>query len=90
MPRSKSATAASRSRGLGDLETAQFNPKKFTDKWYQAALAVEGKLGNFDMTYAGSYMKRQIDGQSDYSDYAYFYDKLAGYGAYFTTMPTIW
>ena len=70
-------------RGLGDLETAQFNPEKFTDKWYQAALAVEGKLGNFDMTYAGSYMKRQIDGQSDYSDYAYFYDKLAGYGAYF-------
>ena len=77
-------------RGLGNLETAQFNSEKFTDKWYQAALAVEGKLGNFDMTYAGSYMKRQIDGQSDYSDYAYFYDKLAGYGAYFTTMPTIW
>ena len=65
-------------RGLGDLETAQFNSEKFTDKWYQAALAVEGKLGNFDMTYAGSYMKRRIDGQSDYSDYAYFYDKLAG------------
>ena len=70
-------------RGLGDLETAQFNPEKFTDKWYQAALAVEGKLGNFDVTYAGSYMQRQIDGQSDYSDYAYFYDKISGYGAYF-------
>ena len=70
-------------RGLGDLETAQFNPEKFTDKWFQAALAVEGKLGNFDATYAGSYMKRQIDGQLDYSDYAYFYDKIAGYGAYF-------
>ena len=70
-------------RGLGDLQTAQFNPEKFSDKWFQAALAVEGKVGNFDVTYAGSYMKRQIDGQLDYSDYAYFYDKLAGYGAYF-------
>ena len=28
-------------------------------------------------------MQRQIDGQFDYSDYAYFYDALAGYGAYF-------
>jgi outer membrane receptor protein involved in Fe transport len=70
-------------RGLGDLETAQFNPEKFTDKWYQAALAIEAGSATFDMTYAGSYMKRQVDGQSDYSDYAYFYDKLAGYGAYF-------
>ncbi|MGI8931497.1 MAG: TonB-dependent receptor [Sphingomicrobium sp.] len=69
-------------RGLGDLEISQFNPEKFVDKWYQAALTVEGKIGNFDMTYAGSYMRRQIDGQSDYSDYAYFYDALAGYGAY--------
>ena len=28
-------------------------------------------------------MMRQIDGASDYVDYAYFYDALAGYGAYF-------
>ena len=34
------------------------------------------------MTYAGAYMKRQIDGEFDYSDYSYFYDKLSGYGAY--------
>ncbi|MDQ3139368.1 MAG: TonB-dependent receptor, partial [Pseudomonadota bacterium] len=70
-------------RGLGDLETAQFNPEKFDDKWYQAALAVEGKVANFDVTYAGSYMQRQIDGQLDYSDYAYFYDKIADYGTFF-------
>ena len=36
-----------------------------------------------DLTYAGAYMMRQIDGASDYVDYAYFYDALAGYGAYF-------
>ncbi|MEA3051616.1 MAG: iron complex outerrane recepter protein [Sphingomonadales bacterium] len=69
--------------GLGRLQVQQFNPEHFVDKWYQAALTVSGKIGSFDMTYAGAYMQRQIDGASDYVDYAYFYDKLAGYGAYF-------
>ena len=69
-------------RGLGDLETMQFNDEKVDDKWYQAALTVEGKLGNFDVTYAGSFMKRQVDSEFDYSDYAYFYNELASYGAY--------
>jgi outer membrane receptor protein involved in Fe transport len=68
--------------GLGHLETMQFSPEKTRDKWFQAALTVEGKVGNFDVTYAGAYMKRQIDGEFDYSDYSYFYNELAGYGAY--------
>ena len=68
--------------GLDDFETMQFNPERFVDKWGQAALTVEGKLGIFDMTYAGAYMRRQIDGESDYVDYAYFYNALSGYGAY--------
>ena len=69
-------------RGLGELETMQFNPETLKDKWIQAALTVEGKLGNFDVTYAGSYMRRQVDSELDYSDYAYFYNELTGYGAY--------
>ena len=69
-------------RGLGELETMQFNDEKVDDKWFQAALTVEGKLGNFDVTYAGSFMKRQIDSEFDYSDYAYFYNELASYGVY--------
>jgi len=68
--------------GLGDLETMQFNPEYADDKWWQAALTVEGKVANFDVTYAGAYMKRQIDGRFDYVDYGYFYDALFGYGAY--------
>ncbi|MDQ3246479.1 MAG: TonB-dependent receptor [Pseudomonadota bacterium] len=68
--------------GLDDYETMQFNPERFVDKWAQASLTVEGKLGNFDMTYAGAYMRRQIDGESDYVDYGYFYDALFGYGVY--------
>jgi outer membrane receptor protein involved in Fe transport len=69
-------------RGLGDYETMQFNPETLKDKWIQAALTVEGKIANFDVTYAGSYMRRQVDSELDYSDYAYFYNELSGYGAY--------
>jgi outer membrane receptor protein involved in Fe transport len=69
-------------RGLGHYETMQFNPEKLKDKWFQAALTVEGKIGNFDVTYAGSYMKRRVDSDLDYSDYAYFYNEYSGYGQY--------
>ncbi len=69
--------------GLGKLETAQFNPERFDDKWIQGALTVQGKIANFDVTYAGAYMERKVTGESDYADYAYFYDALAGYGNYF-------
>jgi iron complex outermembrane recepter protein len=68
--------------GLGDLETMQFNKERVDDKWWQAALTVEGKIADFDITYAGAYMKRQVDGAFDYSDYAYFYNNIYGYGAY--------
>lgn len=69
--------------GLGDLQTMQFNPEGAKDNWYQAALTIEGKIGTWDVTYAGSYLKRKVTTNSDYADYSYFYDKLAGYGNYF-------
>jgi outer membrane receptor protein involved in Fe transport len=75
--------AFAQEQGLGELQVQQFNPERAEDKWYQAALTIEGKIGSFDLTYAGAYMQRQIDAQSDYVDYAYFYDALAGYGTYF-------
>ena len=69
--------------GLKHLQTMQFNPERFDDKWVQGSLTVQGKIGNFDVTYAGAYMERKVIGQSDYSDYSYFYDALAGYGNFF-------
>jgi iron complex outermembrane recepter protein len=69
--------------GLDELQVQQFNPERTTDKWYQAALTVEGRIANLDVTYAGAYMKRRTYGDLDYADYAYFYDALFGYGAYF-------
>jgi outer membrane receptor protein involved in Fe transport len=79
----KSRGSFAQERGLGDLEIMQFNPERADDKWLQAALTVEGKLGNFNVTYAGSLLRRRVDQEVDYSDYSYFYDALAGYGEYF-------
>lgn len=67
----------------GAYKTAQYNPESLRDQWYQAALTIEGKIGSFDVTYAGSYLSRKVETQSDYSDYAYYYDALFGYGAYY-------
>lgn len=67
---------------IGDLELHHYFPEHSDDHWTQAALTVEGKIGNFDLTYAYSHLKRDVDSQADYSDY-YWYDKLAGYGEYF-------
>ena len=61
----------------------QFNPEKIDDKWFQAALTVEGKVGNFDVTYAGAYMKRQIDRRNRLFRLQLFLRRaLTGYGAY--------
>lgn len=68
---------------VGDLALTHFNPERSDDRWWQAALTVEGKVGNFDMTYAYAHLKRDVDVESDYADYAFWYDTLAGYGAYF-------
>ncbi len=67
---------------VGDLKLTHFYPEGAKDKWYQAALTVEGKVGNLDVIYAGSFLKRDVNTQSDYSDYSFFYDTLLGYGSY--------
>src|SRR3990167_832689 len=67
----------------GKLQTVQYNPEFSKDKWLQAALTIEGKIGNWDLVATGGRLWRRDRGGSDYSDYAYFYDALHGYGAYF-------
>ncbi|HEX5756549.1 MAG TPA: TonB-dependent receptor [Arenimonas sp.] len=68
---------------VGELEITHFYPEYSRDRWLQAALTVEGKVGNFDLTYAYSNLKRDVDSESDYNDYGYWYDTLYGYGVYF-------
>ena len=66
-----------------EMAVKHFYPESSDDRWHQAAMTVEGKIGNFDLTYVFSHMKRDVDSESDYSDYGFWYDTLAGYGAYF-------
>ncbi|WP_427963670.1 TonB-dependent receptor [Altererythrobacter sp.] len=65
------------------LQTVQYNREYSKDKWLQAALTIEGKIGNWDLVATGGHLWRKDTVDADYSDYAYFYDALYGYGAYF-------
>jgi iron complex outermembrane receptor protein len=64
---------------LGDLKVAHFHPESTADRWYQAALTVEGKISNFDIVYAGAYLHRHDETQQDYADYSFFYDSCCLY-----------
>ncbi|MGH8264155.1 MAG: TonB-dependent receptor [Steroidobacteraceae bacterium] len=73
---------------LGDLKLGHFYPETSQDRWGQAALTVEGKIGNFDLVYAGAFLKRHDVTQTDYADYAlsydaYYYAAGSDWGAYF-------
>jgi outer membrane receptor protein involved in Fe transport len=70
--------------GVGDLEVTHFGPEYSNDTFTQSALTVEGKYTNFDITYAGAFMKRTTHSIADYSDYSEFYDRVYGSGAYWT------
>jgi len=61
---------------LGDLKIDRFRQEPSRDRFWQAALTVQGKIHNFDVTYAGAYMDRPTYGISDYTDYADAYDRL--------------
>lgn len=67
----------------GDYAVKHFRAEYAKDKWYQVGLTVEGKIGNFDLTYSGNHLHRDVDASSDYSDYTYWYDNLytSGYFA---------
>ncbi|WP_324261331.1 TonB-dependent receptor [Altererythrobacter sp. H2] len=67
----------------GKYQTVQYNPEGSEDKWVQAAMTIEGKIGSWDLVVTGGHLRRKTTVESDYSDYAYFYDALYGYGAYF-------
>lgn len=65
----------------GDLKVLKFYPDSSEDKFIQAALTIEGKIGSLDVVYAGAMLDRDGDTQSDYSDYSYFYDYFGSYSS---------
>ncbi len=66
----------------GGLSVQRYYPDYSSDQWWQAALTVEGHLSNFDITYAGGYLKRDDHTSSDYSDYTLLYDQHTTYMGY--------
>jgi len=67
---------------IGDLAVTHFYPERVDDRWWQGALTVQGKIGNFDLTYAYAHLKRDQEEATDYNDYSFWYDTLLSYGAY--------
>jgi iron complex outermembrane recepter protein len=67
-----------------DLKVRDFLATRNLDRWGLAALTIEGKVGNWDLVYSGSYFKRKVDNVSDYSEYSVAYDT---YGSYYTNFP---
>jgi outer membrane receptor protein involved in Fe transport len=64
---------------IGDLKVNRFQPDSDHDRWVQAGLTINGKLGKYDITYAGGYFNRKINSLEDYTDYTVAY--LQYYGA---------
>ena len=68
---------------VGEFQVNHLYPESSHDEWTQAALTVQGKIGNFDVTYAFGHLKRDVESEADYSDYGFWYDTLSDYGDFF-------
>ena len=62
---------------VGDLKVQDYTPDYGSDDWFQAALTIHGKIGNWDLTYAGGYFERDAAVVQDYSSYTVAYDAFA-------------
>ena len=67
---------------VGDLKVHDFVPDFHNDDWYIASMTVQGKLSDWDVTYAGSYMRRVAETQQDYSYFTVAYDGYTDYNFY--------
>ena len=56
--------------GPGQGKVLRFFQDDYKDKWGQAGLTIKGDLGFAELTFAGSYLDRDIDYNIDYTAYA--------------------
>jgi iron complex outermembrane recepter protein len=66
----------------GYLKVNDYGPEFNIDAWFQAALTAKGKVGNWDVVYAGGYFNRDISNEADYSYYTVAYDHTPGYTSF--------
>ena len=67
---------------VGDLAVHDFTPDHIKDHWYLASATVQGKISDWDVTYAGSYFQRTVDLVQDYSYFSVAYDSYVDYNYY--------
>ncbi len=67
---------------FGDLEVHDYDTTRQNDKFYQAALTINGHIGDWDIVSATGYYQRQIKLRNDYTYYTVTYDALTGYENY--------
>jgi iron complex outermembrane receptor protein len=60
----------------GSIKVQHFFDEFRNDRFAQAALTIEGRIGTWDLTYAGAYLDRTTLSSSDYTDYSEAYDSL--------------
>jgi len=65
---------------FGDLNVHDYSPTYLIDLWYQAALTITGKIGDFDVVSASGYFHRTFYNANDYTYYSVTYDKLVAAG----------
>jgi outer membrane receptor protein involved in Fe transport len=78
--RQKANGSAAYEPAIGDLALHHYFPERSDDRWTQASLTIQGQIGNFDLSYTYSHLRRDVDSDADYSDY-FWYDSV--YGQYF-------
>ncbi|MDD9797494.1 MAG: TonB-dependent receptor plug domain-containing protein, partial [Alphaproteobacteria bacterium] len=69
--------------GTGDLQVSRFFVDESEDEFTQAALTIEGTVGDIDLIYAGSYLDRDVEYQIDYSEYVNYSDYIGYYTCYY-------
>ncbi len=68
---------------LGDLEVARFSNDHGEDTFTQYGVTIEGDVGGVSMTYAGTYLDREVDDTSDYTEYAEYSSFIDYYTCYY-------
>ena len=68
---------------LGDLQVARFSEDHGEDTFTQYGVTVEGEIGDVSMTYAGTYLDREVDDVSDYTEYAEYSSYIDYYTCYY-------
>jgi len=54
---------------VGDLQVQRFSGDKLRDEFDQVNWTVEGRIGQLDLVYAGSFLQRNLDQRIDYVGY---------------------